>query len=209
MVKISDILAYSDEKRRGLRLKTKRIQKRKPYVRIERPNRSQDELLEYFKDKGITTQKSLLEIRRGDDPLPYDYIKAFGSWGKAKEIVFGPKEVPPLEAEYMVKCIIEFDLWTRPVYEEACRKRPDILPSIYRILKKWGRWSNLTELAYRSSFKKTLDSYLLLKKKLGRTPSVKDCKRAGVKLESVRTLFGSKTEMDRFLIRVEENDEKE
>jgi len=210
VVELSDILAYSDEKRRNLRLKPRKIKRRnKSYERVIRPERSEEELLEYFKDNEITSIVSLLKTRQDGDPMPYDYVKAFGSWQKVKNMVYGePTLVPVDDPEYMIKCIIEFNLWTRPVYEEARKLRPDILPSLYQILKYWGRWSNLTQCAYEASFKKTLDTYLNFQRRLGRVPSVKDCKKENIKLGSVISFFGTKKELDKFLITVENNDEK-
>ena len=186
-------------------LKRRRRQRVSPrgYNRTVRPERTRDELLEFLRENNYRSRSQLLAGRTGDDPTPYDYIKEFGSWGKAMHEVWYRYE-PRFDKRYVVQAVVEFGLWTRKAYLKARIDRPDILPSLHVIRREFGSWGIMKEIAAGLSLKETLASYAELKRKLGKKPTLSDCKRAGLILDKAMSLYGGKKGLDKFVETMEE-----
>jgi hypothetical protein len=155
-------------------------------------------LAAYIRENNFQSKRQLLSGRTGDDPMPYDYVKVYGSWSNAmKEIWHDVKS--KFDREYIVRAIIEFGLWTRAAYMKKRAERPDILPSVNVVYKEFGTWGVMKEIAAGISLKATLASYLELKKRIGRTPTTADCRRAGIILDKAKKLYGGKRGLDKFV----------
>lgn len=163
-----------------------------------RPKRSKEELESYIREHEFRSRRQLLAGRKGDDPKPYDYIKAFGSWGKSMHEIWYQYK-PEFNRRYVIQSIVEFNLWTRAVYLKARLDRPDILPSLHVIRREFGSWGIMKEIAAGISLKETLAAYTELKRKLGRTPRMSDCKKAGLILDRAVELYGGKKCLDKFV----------
>ncbi len=173
---------------------------------------SKEELVTYLTLNELDTSRKLVDFRKDGEPTVYDCVKAFGSWKDAKEEVFGSGigDIDDLisgelecDAEYLVKTVIENDLWTWREYLAARKNMPDRIPSTNQIKKNWKRFSDLINFAKAYSIKNIAVSFLILKRKLGRIPTKKDCESAGINLERVMDKFGGKREFDSFIKNME------
>jgi hypothetical protein len=174
-----------------------------------RRNFSEEEIVTYLTINGLDTSRKLANFRKDNEPTVYDCVKAFGSWKETKRAVFGVgiddiiNEEPKCDAEYLVKAVIENNLWTWRSYLEARKKRPDIIPSTNQIKKNWKAFSDLINFSKAYSIKHSAVSFLSLKREIGRTPTKKDCESAGINLERVIDKFGGKREFDKFIKNME------
>ena len=171
------------------------------YKRRDRPERTKEQLAEYLRKQGFKTRKELRNGRGEGDPTDDDYWKAYGSWTAATKEIWG---VQPLDRKYVIKSIIEFNLWSYDKYRKARLKRPDVLPSIYAVEKEFGSWAILKEMASAMSLRKTLQAYMELKRRLGKTPTRKDCQIAGIILDAALKIHKSKKNFDRFVESMED-----
>lgn len=185
--------------REGRRLKSR--PSRGPYM--QRPERTRDELLQYLRDEDIRSRRELEAVRAANDPTPYDYVKEFESWANALEEAHGKKRpeifATPESPEYLIRTVIELELWTQNEYRILRRQRPDIVPSNAAVIRVFGCFSNLFEAARAKSLKETMYSYALLWSRLGKTPTVEDCRRHGIDLTIACRVHGGKRAFDRFL----------
>ncbi len=197
MKTIEEMLSMSERARSRLRP----FKKRRKYNRENR-SFSDEELLEYLRKNNIQTIQQLESERKAGEPRLYDYRKAFKYWNDAKKKAFGIGDVKPeFDAAYVLKCVVEFDLWTVRKYKSARRKNPDIFPSFCWAKKKWGGyWSILKGAAKQYSLKATMDEYVKLWRKLRRVPTMEEVKREGIVLESAIKFYKSKKELDKVMI---------
>ena len=186
-----------------LRLSSKELRRwsskrkgRGKYERRERPKRSKEQLAEYLKKNKFKTRDQLRAGRREGDPTDVDYCAAYGSWRAASREIF---DIKPLDREYVIKAIIEFGLWSRDSYKEARRKRPDVFPSLYAVLREFGEWGILREVASAMSLRKTLQAYMELKRRIGKRPTREECRMAGVIIDEAIKMYGSKSAFDKFV----------
>jgi len=177
---------------------------------------TKEEVIEFLVSNDIRTRDQLIEKRKpGDpdtpgDPDPGDCRKLFGSWVKAKEAAFGRKEVVdvPCDAEYLADLLISFNVWRYDSYLEKHEESPEIFPSMCHIRSKWGTFSELVSYARARSIRETLNKYLALRRKLGKTPTTKQVRDSGLDLSIATRCFGGKRSLDRFvedIMRVSEN----
>lgn len=192
-------LPVSELKRRKAVRKTAR-----PYTRIKRPERSKEELAQYVRENDFHSKGQLLKGRAGNDPLPYDYAKAYGSWTRAMKEIWHDFKEPEFDRRYVIQSVIEFGLWTRKDYEKVRMARKDVLPSVYVIRREFGGWGIMKEIAAGFSLRTTLIAYVKLKKRLGRKPTLNDCRREGVILETALKLYGGKKGLDAFVETMED-----
>lgn len=179
-----------------------RLYKRaRTYHRDHRKQYSRDELVDFLRRRGFRSKRQLERERVPGEPRLYDYRKEFKTWECAKIAAFGPPEKPLAEfdARYMLKLIVEHGLWSAREYNRARKLRPDVLPSMSKVLREFRNWNNLKICARRSSAKVMFDEYLKLMRKLGRTPTSDECLRAGIALDKAMALFRGKREFDRFM----------
>jgi hypothetical protein len=130
--------------------------------------------------------------------MPYDYVKEYGTWTQAMKTIW--HDIGPVfDRQYIVQAVVTFNLWTRDAYLKKRAERPDILPSVNVVYKEFGSWTIMKEIAAGISLKETLASYLELKKRLGRQPTMDDCRRAGLIMEKAIELYGGKKGLDKFV----------
>ena len=196
MWKVDDIYNMPAQKRKRLRLGKSRGR----YAVEGKRSFSRERLLEFLKEKGYKTRDALRAGRVKGEPNSFDYEKEFGSWQVAVNEAFGVRnETEEKRLRYMVKCVIKFDLWTWRSYQEARVEAPTVIPSMHEVKKLWGSYANMRWTARMSSFKKSLEDYLKLWRRLGRKPDMADCEKHGLNMDRPINHFGSKSEMDSFL----------
>lgn len=174
---------------------------RGPYKKRGRPKRTKEQLAEYLIKNNFRTRVQLRNGRQEEDPTDVDYCKEYGSWTAAVTEIFN---IQPVDRRYILKSIIEFNLWTKRSYQSVRKKRPDVFPSYCTIEKEFGSWGIAKELAVTMSVKKTLHAYMELKKRLGRRPTMEDCQMAGLIIDSVIKMYGGKSGFDKFVESLEE-----
>jgi hypothetical protein len=184
-----------------LKLWRSKRRSRGPYKKRDRPNRTKDELAEYLIKNNFRRRSQLRSGRREGDPTDSDYYREYGSWTLAITEIFN---IQPIDRKYILKSIIEFNLWTKRTYHIACKNRPDVIPSYRNVLNEFGSWSIAKELAVAMSVKKTLHAYMELKNRLGKRPTLEDCQMAGLIIDSLIDIYGGKSGLDKFVESLEE-----
>jgi hypothetical protein len=176
-----------------------RRRSRGAYKRHLRKKYTKEQLAEYLNKKGFKTRSKLRAGREAGDPTDNDYVEAYGSWGNAIEEIF-----ERFDRRYILKTIIEFNLWTFKDYLSACKGKADIIPPYRMVLNEFGSWSNAKELATAMSIRRTLQAYIHLKKRLGKIPTLKECQMAGIIIDVAVETYGGKSELDSFIKSLEE-----
>jgi hypothetical protein len=170
-------------------------QKRKSFTRKE--------LIDFLRDKGIRSAYKLKKLRCPCDPEVYDYVKEFGSWTNVKICVWGDLTsvvaAPLDDPSYHIRVVREYGLYTAEAYRAARKRNPELIPSFKKIITQWGLFSNLREATLRSTVKGNLVVFLRLWEKLGKIPTVKDCKLEFVDLDEIASMFGSMSGLKSFL----------
>lgn len=166
-----------------------------------RAPRDQQTLVEFLRARQVRSVRDLRRCRQPGEPMPADYIKAFGSWEAAKKAAFGRSfldDPPPADAKYLISVLVGFRLWRYSAYVQARRNRPDIVPSVRQVRKQFGTFSNLRHYAERCSTERTLIRLLSLREQLGHWPSAEEQREAGLDLRHAIRCFGSSREMYSF-----------
>ena len=181
-----------------------RPRRRGPYRNRKRQKLSPEELLEFLATNKINTTGDLRKRRIQDRtcPLVHDFIGAFGRWKVAVEQAHGKqilRQPPPNDPDYGAKCVVQFDLWTQAKYLAARRIHPDVIPSSRQIRRVWGGFDNLLFAARKKAVRKTFEEYLRLERRLGRIPTAIECRQEGLDLTPLRSLLGSKWDVDDLL----------
>jgi hypothetical protein len=188
-------LALPQETRKRIKVgKGRRRNSRSP--REKRPHRNDEELIGYLRDNDIHTVRQLARarLRKPGQPAPWDYIKRWGSWSKAKEAAWGPPidRLPGFDdsPEYMIQTILAFDLWSFRKYQRARGRMPGAMCSTHALLKAFGSWSNAKAFALRRSLREQVRQYIALKQELGRHPNAKELRAAGVDHKRLWKVYG-------------------
>jgi hypothetical protein len=197
----SEIERMTDEARRRLRIGQKISRKR-------RPEFTKDGLLEFLRRSGACSARKLMAVAAEGRPNVYDFIKTFGSWKGAKVEAFGVGVERPNDMEYLVKCAIQFDLRTYREYLAARRRNPDVVPSSYFVVKRWGSFSNFFAFVKRKNIGEIMMRYMLLTRKMGRPPSMAETEAEGIILDEPIDFYGSKAEVDKFIVEMEKVHER-
>jgi hypothetical protein len=193
-----ELFKLPDHKRRRVRFFPELRGKNR---RIERPRRTAEELVAFLREHNIRSIRQVEKILRDGDPTISDYRLGFDKWSDAKKLAFGEERVIPCnDPEYMAKLLIEFTIKTRDRYREVRRLRPDIVPSIVQVKRKWGGFGRLKYVLRSYSVREALDAYLKLTKKLGRIPYRVECREHGIDIGLAISFFGKKKKLDNFLI---------
>lgn len=167
-----------------------RPRRRGAYMR--RPVRPPDDLLAYLVKNRIRTTGDLRKYRQPTDPTLYDYVKQWGSWKEAQIAAYG---APLLftaptrpSADYLLRCVLSFNLWTRDAYCRARRENPEVIPSVYWCKRLFGgRFDNLKWAAEKVSVTRCWEKYLSLSRRLGRQPTADDCRQYGLDMTPLKT----------------------
>jgi hypothetical protein len=188
------------------RIKVRLNVRRKPRGAYrQHPPRTPDELLEFLKERGVRTTSQLKKLRATDKTTPtiQEYFRAFESWTAAVQQVFHKPTIlqspPPNDPAYIVKCCTQFNLWSQRDYLEARNHLPDVIPSPRQVRRVWGGFGNLFFAARKESAVKTLEAYLSLERRLGKTPSALDCQAYNLDLTPLKRFFGTKAQLDDIL----------
>ena len=203
-----DILKLPDEIRKTIRLDLRA--KRKRGIRRRRPIRCPEftraELIDYVRRNNFRKVSQVFAASGNGNPTLWCFQKNFGTnfWSLVKQEAFSPDSIrfkwhDDIDAGYLMKLVLEFGLWTRDKYEKARLAHSDIVPPLNRIREKWGTFRRMKICARRYSIKIMLDEYLKLSRRLGRIPSVEDCKQNEVYIDKVIEFFEGKKYLDMFL----------
>jgi hypothetical protein len=198
---LSEILSLPPEQRKRRR-SPKRGESKKRRRKYEMGRKfTEEDIIKYLVDNDIRSASQLDRERGSYEPSVYDCRKVFGSWQNAKEAAFGGEIIAdaPNDAEYILKSIVEFNVWSYRKYMRVRKLRPDIFPSYHQVLNQWGNFSTLIYYAKRYSTKECLESYLRLWRILGKKPTLEDCRRKNISLESAIDIWGDKRSLDDFL----------
>ncbi len=182
--------------------------KYRPRPRKIRPRRTGGELLEYLRKTGIRSSRRLMALRKDGDPIVWDYRREFGSWSKAVEQAFGRELQADFDPRYLLKTVIEFNLWSQRAYQRARNKAPHIFPSVKFIIKMWRTWANFMKCAQATSLDAALDKYRKLERRLGHRPTMRECRVRGVLIEEALRRFGGKHTLDELLSGAERQRER-
>lgn len=202
VISVADALSLPSGRRRSVLSRSDRG----PYgPRVKRGPFTRQEMLSYIRERG---EKSRDKFRLASDPSRPsvgDIVREFGSWTAAVRAAFdnSASEAAPTTAEYILRCVLDLGLWDTKSYLSARKSRPDIVPSLYRVLSEWGKFSNLFEMARQKNIERTLVELLKLKRKIGRIPSISDAKDNGIALDDAIKFFGSKQKLDGMIVDLE------
>jgi hypothetical protein len=196
---LKDFLDLPSEERK----KIKFSQHKRSYVKRQF---TREEIITYLTKNKLDSTRKLIKFRKDDEPNVYDCQKIFGSWSAAKEAAFGIdilNNEPECDAEYLVKLVVRYELWTWRKYTLARKAKPSVVPSINQVKNHWNSFADLKRFSKAYSMKHMVAGFLSLKRKLGRMPNKKDCEDAGVNLERLLDKLGGKRELDQLIREVE------
>lgn len=180
---------------------------------------SRDELLDFLRSTGIHSPKKLMELRKEGDPLPSVIRREFGSWRAATREAFGPPSPlrPGVDREYLVRTALMLGIRTFDQYIEARKRDPGVVASIYWVRKNYAnagagrrkgkaRFSLFMCDVTSRRFPETQDAYAKIWRRLGRAPTLEDCRKAGVDIGVLleKHVFHDKRDLDRHMARLEE-----
>ena len=195
---LSDLFAMSDDRRRRI---FSRLKHRGKYTGEKVPRRSKEELLAWLKEKDIRSSRQVDKVRKPGDPTLSNFRREFPKWQDAIDQAFGFHDLPPNvdDPEYMAKVVTQFGLWTLADYKRARKARPDVIPSYFALMKRWGGFRGLKIISVRYSLLATMNSYVSLRRRYGRIPTFQECLQANVILDKAIEFYGSKRKLDLFL----------
>ena len=204
-------LEMPPEERRRLRFNIRRKKGKKrtaPYRKriLSNDDYTPEEVVDWVRDNNIRTWRELEGARKEGDPSTYRICELFGSWRSLRDLIWGgPRDrkkdpfAPGTDAEYIVKVIASFELWTWRKYKEARKRRPDIVPSECHVIHHFGRWSLAIYFAEKILAKGVIQSCMRFKKRNDRWPRISDCKNEGIDIGLLITIHGTKRKLDAFL----------
>ena len=196
-------LAYGLRARKRRRKNTDQVQRTEHHVGVRRKCWDKKDVVEYIRKNNVRKIKELAALK-DDETVPTVYMVThyYGSWREAMHEIWGNEMwMSHVNAEYILKCVIEFKIWTVSEYVAARRKNPDIIPSMKVVLKYWGRFSNLIECASRMDLRTIIEDYCrFVIQRGGKIPSSDILQRHGLRIGEAVTLFGSKEKFDAFIL---------
>jgi hypothetical protein len=149
-----------------------------------------------------------MALRKTGEPIVWDFRREFGSWSKAVDEAFGRELETAFDELYLLKAVIQFDLWSKEAYRGARKKDPQIFPSVYFVIKSWGRWSTFMVSAKRMALKAVLYDYRKLERRLKRRPTLREARVRGIPIDMALKKFGGKYNLDELLEGLEKQIEK-
>ena len=222
MLSPDEILKLPTEARRRLRLvgvsnskRERLLRQRRKALKQKRQYRglcklsTKEEIVDFLRDNNIKTLKDLQDARKNGAPPVSLILKFFESWKQAKAKVWGDDALilghkyswkKNLNAEYFMKCVFEFDLWTFSAYKKASLLYHDVIPPLKVLYREWGSFRNLIECCRRKRIAEIIREYarvVVIKK--GVFPTVVEARRLGLRIGEAVTLFGGKRQFDKFV----------
>lgn len=177
-----------------------KIRQRKPYEKALSFTR--EELISFLSINNIKTIPQLMEIRRKNiDPSFCHYRVEFSKWSNALVAAFGMDifNKPPSNAEYIIKLLIEFDVFRIEKYTQLCKKFPKIFPSYRKMIKVFGTFALVKFAARQHSLISMAEEFLNLKRRLGRMPKLEECKKENIDVTRLKRMFGNKKKMEKYM----------
>jgi len=187
-------------KRPPIRKKRKKIGGRKPI--LKRDTFTKEDISNFLKDKKIKLQSTLF-LYRNDYKCPScsQVFGIFGSWENAMNYVWGRSDFiePEATIEYLTNLVCKYELWNSSRYLKERRKNPDLVPTYNKIIKKWGSYNKLiAEIRSKSSWVE-INIYMSLWRNKDKKPTLSECKKNKINLETLVGFYGSKAELDWFV----------
>ena len=197
---VKKLINASPEKVRDVNFK----KKRKPYASAD--SYSEDELIEFLIRRSIRTMGQLKKAR-GRKPTVYIFRKIFGSWNNAIKAAFGEDSIniigePPSDLGYIIKLINDYNIKEVMEYIALRKKKPDIFPSSYH-LYKFGGFIKIKKISELYTVGDHLEEYAKLKRKLGRIPTPKECRKDHVAIDELVKYFETRRKLNDFIDGVE------
>lgn len=163
-----------------------------------------EELKAYWLNNGILSKRHLEKIRQPHEPAPYDYIKIYGSFSKARQIITCNKkdffcEYRNPDKKFFVELVENFNIKNKSHYKRWRYHLPEVFPSVHALEKVWLNWSNLRYFSEVYSKKGTMQKYLNLAIKIGRVPSYFDCEQYNLPISHLVKKFKGKRHLDSVL----------
>ena len=195
-MKLKDIINLPSYARRNMRI----YLGSRPYHRETRKSLSRDEMIDYLRRNNVRSIGQLESVRKKGDPKVQDFRKEFGQWSAALRAAFGP---PLMKAEvsvnYLLKCLLQFDIRTWKDYLAARKKDPDIFPSSYAIKKEFRTFKDFRACAYGWSIRDTTYECLKLRRRFDRNPTMEECRNAGLIMDNIIEFFGGLAKWNKYL----------
>lgn len=179
-----------------------RTRKRGPYR--QRPDRTPDELIEFLKTNGIRSVRHLRKTRKDGDPIPHDFVRAFGSWRVAMNAAAIPDPFSVAgkrpDPNCIIRAIVEMNLWRRDDYQAAHLRLPDAIPSVHWAYALFaGSWRKARMAAERLCIRVSTERWMTLRRRLGHSPTLAEVDRHGIALDPLIRIYGSRKEAANFL----------
>lgn len=176
-----------------------------------------DTLLAWAKENDITSKVKLRKVSKRGDPNEGTFKKVFGSWQAYREEAgLGPYhkptykpmfQEPPHDLDYLIRLVVECDLWFKKDWIQKHKEYPDVVPSVGVVFRECGSWQNLKVLAMSESLRLTLRQYLVLRRKLNRYPHKHECEKEGIDITPWIKKFKSKRILDGIIDEMEKAEE--
>ncbi len=200
---VSEIIIEGNS-RGKLTVKNGKVRKIKPHEM--ELHFSKEELITFLLVNNIRTIRKLTEVRRKDiDPNFCHYRAEFKKWSNALIAAFGLEyEKPPSNPEYIIKLMIQFDVFKIEKYLQLWKNYPKIFPSYRRMRKAFGSFSLAVFAARQHSLIFMAEAFLNLKRRLGRMPKIEECKKDNVDITRLKRLFGSKKKMEKYMKKLDD-----
>ena len=208
MLSPDDILKLPDGVRRNLRLSTLRKRRKnsknlrtppKPYFKRDVVPTKED-VVKFIRANDIRTRAQLKKLN-SDLVREVDIKRHFGNWRNAYFEIWGPPTWQTcVSADYILKCILEFQINTESGYIKASSRFPDIIPPKREVFLYWGSFSNLFECARRKDLKGTITEYAkYVMTHNGKFPSPTQLQASGIRIGEGVRIFGGKDKFDKFV----------
>jgi hypothetical protein len=164
---------------------------------------SRESLMHFMRKHEIRSISQLEKIIKKRDPRVHDYRREFGSWQKALYEVWGKPVTTDFTPIYMLQCICLCRSYTARAYEAVRRKNPHTYPSLRSIMLEWGSWKQAREQAKALAFEPAENARRELAKKLGHSPTVKECKKHGINVEPLLRHYENEEDFEDITRRVD------
>jgi hypothetical protein len=185
------LFSMTDEQRRRFEFPGT-IGRKKKFV-LKRPKLNRDELLEYLRKNQLDSEAKLVSFRPLLGPSRYDYHKEFGSWANAKKLAFGKQTFCDVTAEYLLKTVIRFGLYTIALYDAKRKEMPEVVPPTNHIYRKWGSFDKLKRVIRQYDIYQNICDYYQLWKKLGRKPTGGELQESRIYIDDTLARLGVDT----------------
>lgn len=114
----------------------------------------------------------------------------FGSWKIFKKrLNLTTLKKYKFDQRSIIDLCVRFNIRTIKQFQECHKKQPAIFPSFDWVQRHFGRWSNFKKILQACSMQQMLQKYIELKMKLGRYPSKSQCRKNGIQLQVLLSVW--------------------